>query len=183
VALVSFRDGVGIALELADTHVAATAGILIDVHGMIERQGVVSGPPPGSTLATLRWLLDAAQSGAGRPGPEGRQRARRRTLLVTVDRDQPLLLAEHDLHLYRWAARCLAPLQAPLKDWIHSDGDLVRSAAYADDPRRAWPRDPPQDRLIDQAAMIPLGRDRTKGAKTTLKLDKIWTSLLPLLHT
>ena len=153
VALVSFRDGLGVALELADTHEAATAGILIGCDGMVERQGVALGPPPQSTLATLEWLLAVTRDALNGSEPERRDPGRRSTVLITVDRDRPLLLAEHDLHLFRWAAQCLAPLQAPLQDWIHCDGDLAGSAAFVDDPRRAWPRDPPHDRLLDQATM------------------------------
>ncbi|MCP5030617.1 MAG: hypothetical protein GY939_02365 [Actinomycetia bacterium] len=148
-ALVTFRDGVGFALELADTYRAATAGLLIDHRGIVTRQGVAPGPALESTLPTLEWLLATANSARG-PG-------RRRTLLITSDWDRPLLLADSDVHLFCWAARSLGSLQAPLDDWIHTDGDLVRSAAFANDPRRAWPQDPAHDRLLDQATMISEG--------------------------
>ncbi len=143
--LATFRDGIGFALELADAYPAATSGLLIDEGGVVIRQGIAPGPTLETTLPTLEWLLATATSSRGQGA--------RRTLLITSDWDRPLLLADHDVQLFRWAAQILSSLQAPLEDWIHTDGDLVRSAAIANDSRRAWPHDPPHERLFDQAIM------------------------------
>ncbi len=55
-------------------------------------------------------------------------------------------LVERDLGLFRLARRKLAAEGLDLLDWLHTDGELVRSMAYATDPSRAWTSDDDQIR-------------------------------------
>lgn len=60
------------------------------------------------------------------------------TLFLRSGLDVGETLAEGDLALFRLARRRLATHGIDLLDWVHSDGELVRSMSYAADPARAW---------------------------------------------
>jgi len=140
---VTFRDAVGLALELCEPHETATATYLFHPDGTIDRFALLHSADAMAALSSLSWTLTA-----GRRSP-----APRRSLLITIDRHRPPPPDPEDACLFRWAVPNLDRAGAPLSDWIHTDGDLFRSAAYTWQPHAAWLRDPPHDRLIDLAMM------------------------------
>jgi hypothetical protein len=150
----TFRQATGIALELADQHRAATIGLVVGLDPWPGSRSATPGAAEEAMLPTLCSLLERARAPADQAartdpaddGPAGG------CLLITIERDRPLL-PPVDIGLFRWATATFGSSGWRLHDWIHTDGDLVRSAAYAVDPRRAWPDDPPHERLIDQIVM------------------------------
>lgn len=136
----TFRDAVGVALELADLHRSGVATVVAHHHQLEPGPArLVAGTFPAA-------LLDALGSLFVLPAPP-------LAVLVSLDHDRPPTLGSHQLGLFRWAQAALAAAGTTLADWIVTDGDLVRSAAFAADRRRAWPHDPPHERLLDQVLL------------------------------
>ena len=146
----TFRDAVGVALEFSGYYSAATLAFLVaDDGGRVDRF-FVADYADQSIMLGLNWAVGAATEPEQRHCPPNQ---RRRTLLITIDGERPQLLAGEDIGLFHWAVRALSTAGAPLDDWIYTDGELVRSASFASNPRAAWPSDPPHHRLIDQTMM------------------------------
>ncbi len=77
------------------------------------------------------------------------------TVFLRAGRDVGAELVERDLGLFRLARRHLAADGIDLLDWIHTDGELLRSMSYASDPSRAWTSD---DEAIRRRALELLAR-------------------------
>lgn len=84
-----------------------------------------------------------------------REPAAFQTVFLRAGRDVGTELLEHDLALFRLARRRLAAEGLDLLDWIHTDGELLRSMSYASDPGRAWTSD---DEQIRREALHLLAR-------------------------
>lgn len=135
----SFRDAVGLAMELADEYAFANAGAVIDTtSGVLVDLAVAEGI--GRTIEPItRWLVDSDGCWPELPG----------ILFLTVRPFEVDVVREQDLRLYRSAAWAVAAAGGQVIDWIETDGDLFRSYAYVTCPASAWPSDAPEDRLTD----------------------------------
>lgn len=133
----SFRDALGLGLELSDEFAYAQAALLLSVDGTIMGATVSTSVGVGLT-STLAWCLAEA------PPDQSAE-----VLMLTVrclDLDR---IYEQDLELYRRVERTLAGTNLGLVDWIETDGDCARSFAYLIHPDTAWSTDPASHRRAD----------------------------------
>lgn len=140
VTVPSFRDAVGLALELGDEYAFAFVAVLLDEHRRQLDRRVFDVVGVGLT-SVLAWCLSQA---AGLRQPVN-------VLLLTVRSVEPDVVREHDLAQYRRAERTLTGTTAGLLDWIETDGELIRSFAYLIHPDTAWIADPAEHRRVDRA--------------------------------
>lgn len=179
--ITTFRDALGLAMELADEYAFANVAALLTADGTIEDLTIAEGI--GRTIEpVVSWVTDACgevtghaapggstqptPSPGGRTGPasptvedEPRRVASpardcgpvRSVVLVTVRPYEADVVRERDLELYRAAKWSLAAAGVHLTDWIETDGDLFRSYAYLTCPADAWTDDPPSQRWQDAA--------------------------------
>ncbi len=140
-SIITFRDALGLAMELADDYAFVNAAAIVDHGGNLVDLIVAEGI--GRTIdPVIGWLCEP-------PPPRNRGRPIAQTLVVSVRPFEADVVREQDLRLYRSARWTLAAAGIELIDWIETDGDLFRSYAYVTCPARAWERDPPADRLSD----------------------------------
>lgn len=136
----TFRDALGLALELADRYSLVDAAALLDPAGRTIEMAVASGlEGAGSIEPVVAW---AAGAGGWSGPPQG-------VLIVSVRALDPDIVSEADLRRYRHAGWSLAGAGRRLLDWIETDGDLVRSYASLTCPAEAWADDPTDHRAID----------------------------------
>ncbi len=134
----SFRDALGLAMEMADEYAFVNAGVLLDASGAVTE--IVLAEGIGRTIEPVTgWLIEAADS-----WPDSA-----RVLLVSVRPFEMDVVREQDLRRYRTAGWAIAGAGGHLIDWIETDGDLFRSYAYVTCPAVAWHGDRPEDRLSD----------------------------------
>lgn len=137
-AIASFRDALGVAMELADRHAFVNAALLLGPDGRPVDLAVVEGLG-GSIEPVVAWAT-GARRWITTP---------RAVLLVSVRPVDPDVVCEADIRRYRHADWSLTLAGCRLVDWIETDGDLFRSYAHLIHPARAWAGDPPSDRLAD----------------------------------
>ena len=126
-SVVSFRDALGLVLELSDEFAFAQAVLVTDRANRCIDFMVFT--EVGDGLATgLRWL---SRRIAMYP-------CRSRVLLISVRSIDELCVAERDLADYRFAEHTIGALGAVLRDWIETDGEVVRSYAYLTNPNTTW---------------------------------------------
>ncbi len=132
-------DALGLAFELADRHPIGQFVAIVDAGCRLAHLAVrTPGSPPDVTIEL---------AGTHRAGPLMDQLAAGRGGLLAISaavRFSPLSAA--DLARYGQLRRRLGRHRITLLDWIHTDGDLYQSAAWAFDPGSAWPGDPPGER-------------------------------------
>lgn len=142
-AVLTFRDALGLAMELADEYAFVNAAALIGRNGQLEDLIIAEGI--GRTIEpVVGWLATTAE----RRLPSWRC-GTTDVVLITVRPFDVEVIREDDLWAYRRAGWAIAAAGANLIDWIETDGDLFRSYAYVTCPERAWSGDPPADRLSD----------------------------------
>ena len=143
VAVPTFRDALGLAMQLADEYAFVNAAALVGGDAQVLDLAVAEGI--GRSVGPLvDWLV----ASPAWPSPALRARATG-VLLVTVRPFEAEVVREADLRCYRRCRWSLAMAGNPLLDWIETDGDLVRSYAYTTCPAEAWPGDPPAQRPCD----------------------------------
>ena len=136
--IISFRDAVGVAMELADEFAFANAAAILDERGHLLDMAVVEGI--GRTIEpVVEWAT----------GIDGWHTRINRILLISIRPYEVDIVREADLRLYRRAGWAISAAGARLIDWIETDGDLVRSYAYVTCPAQAWLDDPPGERASD----------------------------------
>lgn len=134
----SFRDALGLAMELADEYAFVNAGVVLTDSGVVT--DIVLAEGIGRTIEPVtRWLIEAA----------GYWPETTKLLLLSVRPFDVDVIREDDLRRYRAASWGVAGAGGDLIDWIETDGDLFRSYAYVTCPANAWNGDRPEDRLSD----------------------------------
>ncbi len=143
-----FRDGLGLAMQLADDYAFIGAGVLLDGAGnivdLVTSEGI--GRPVGPLVGRICTVLDRPKAPPDQPFDSG-QVATPAVVLLSVRPFDADVIREADLALYRRARWAIGVAGAELLDWIETDGDLFRSYAYVTCPALAWPDDPPGERL------------------------------------
>ncbi len=125
-SICSFRDALGLALELSDEFAFAhTAVILSSDRRCIDFR--VFTAVVDNLSDVLEWLATRPQDSADSP----------LVLLISV-RSVDRSIYEHDLSTFRLARTRVSALGAMLLDWIETDGELVRSYAHLVNPSTAW---------------------------------------------
>lgn len=153
--LSGFRDGLGLAMRLADEYACIGAAVLLDRSGnildVITADGI--GRPVGPLIGRVCAALDRPER---QPRPcaedlsdlsDSATAAVSTVVLLTVRPFDADVIREADLRLFRRARWAIGVAGAELRDWIETDGDLFRSYAYITCPALAWPDDPPGERL------------------------------------
>ncbi len=142
-SILTFRDALGMAMELAYEYAFVNAEAILDQHHRLHDLIVAEGI--GRTIEpVVGWLTDAVglRFTDQRLGSVG-------VVLVTVRPFDVDVVREQDLFQYRRAGWAIAQRGAHLIDWLETDGDCCRSYAYVTCPARAWESDPPGHRLSD----------------------------------
>ncbi len=132
--LFDFFDAARIAVELTDRGDHRDAVVLF--RGCEPDRVEVMPPDSADPFLMIDRVLRHAE-----PRPTAFQ-----TLFVSAGPSVGDELAEVDLAKFRMARRRLAHDGIDLLDWMHTDGELVRSMAYAADPARAWTSDDDETR-------------------------------------
>ncbi|MGH1489019.1 MAG: hypothetical protein ACRBK7_06420 [Acidimicrobiales bacterium] len=136
--IATFRDAVGLAMQLADEYAFVSAGVVLDSTGAVN--DIVLAEGIGKTIKpVVNWLAEASDRWPVTP----------QLLLLSVRPFEIDVIREQDLRLYRQACWAIAAAGGGLIDWIETDGDLFRSYAYVTCPAAAWVNDQPEDRLND----------------------------------
>lgn len=141
----TFRDALGLALELSAYHPEGHFALLTDNdHRAVHLLAHLDGRGPHRSVAINladeqpeRWSQAAAQGGS----------------LLVISIDEPGRLGFHHRHqsVYFACRQALARHRLVLRDWIRTDGEELVSAAYAWHPTTAWSDDPSPVRRADQA--------------------------------
>lgn len=142
-SVVTFRDALGLAMELADEYAFVNAAALIEASGEVLDLVIAEGIGK-SIEPVVSWSADAVRD----RHPPSRSPAVN-ALLLSVRPFDDDVIREQDLHHYRNARWRFSVAGSNLVDWIETDGDLFRSYAYVTCPAQAWSQDPPGDRLSD----------------------------------
>ncbi len=126
-SITSFRDALGLALELSDEFAYAHAVVILAPDrrcvelqlftGIVDNLGVMLG-----------WLSSRLVRGYA-PVP---------VLLISVRSVDGWSVYERDLNDFRFARATIGELGGELVDWLETDGELVRSFAHLVDPGSAW---------------------------------------------
>lgn len=144
----TFRDAVGLAMELADRYEFGHAAAILERHGRVLDLTVFTDATFDSILTSLDHAHDIV-FGSSRIG--GGLTAS--MVLLSVDREDELGFSEIERSIYHWAVQTFAYGAVLVSDWIRTDGDRFHSAAYDYHPRSAWPFDPSQHRRADMKMM------------------------------
>lgn len=123
----SFRDALGLALELGDEFAFAHAALVLSADRRCVDFEVFTSIVDNLSKV-LSWLSD---------------RFERRTdsslvLLISIRSVDGWSIYEHDLSDFRFARATISGFGGHLLDWIETDGELVRSYAYVVNPNTAW---------------------------------------------
>lgn len=123
----SFRDALGLALELSDEFAFAHAAVVLNPDRRCVDFGVFTSIVDNLS-EVLSWLssqfelrVDSAQ-----------------VLLISVRSVDGWSIYERDLSNFRLARTTIAECGGLLIDWIETDGELVRSYAHVVNPNTAW---------------------------------------------
>ncbi len=144
--ITSFRDAVGVAMELADEYAIANSVLLTEpTTGRVVRSSL-STAIETSLSPQLRWSWRSCISEC-RDRPE---RSGLDVVLLAVRETSLLPVRETDLTSYRFARATLSYCNARLLDWIHTDGDHIRSFAYLTSRHTAWAGDNTSHRCEDE---------------------------------
>ena len=161
----TFRDAIGLSLELSCYHRQARFALLSDhdhqaVHLLahLDDQG-----PPRSMAVDL--AADEPQRW-GRTADEGGS-----LLVISIDEADQLGFDPVERAAYFSCRAELARHRLTLRDWMRTDGDRFVSAAYAWHPATAWPDDLPSIRRADRAMVA--AEARPKVPKGHSYLDKL----------
>ncbi len=168
-SVITFRDALGLAFELADIRGPGHYGLLSDrwhrtLGLLIRPPGPRDGPParwhPVRTGPGCAWTPLAAEGGG--------------LLVLSVGLDPPLPPGPAEQRAYRADRASLAGLGITLRDWIRTDGDLFVSLAHLLHPVSAWPDDPAHHRRIDRrwATGEPGVTRRTHSQPSTTHSDE-----------
>ncbi len=123
----SFRDALGLALELNDEFAFAHAAVVLSPDRRCVDFGVFTAV--GHNLsATLGWLSCRFE----------RSSDRALVLLISVRSIDGRSIYERDLSDFRFARATISEFGGSLLDWIETDGELVRSYAQLVNPNTAW---------------------------------------------
>ncbi len=134
----SFRDALGLALELSDEFAFAHAVLVTDHNGCCVDFGVLTRFGEG-LIPVLGWLSDRVE----------RQNNPRNVILFTARTLDWHVVAERDLAEYRFAATIVNRLGLHLVDWIETDGEIVRSYAYLANPNTGWANQAAAEGVVD----------------------------------
>lgn len=146
-SIATFRDALGLAMGLADDYAFVNAAILLDrrrlVRGVTMAEGIGQSIAP--LVARIRARHGAHRFGgaAGAVTPDSVTAA----VFISVRPFEVDIVRESDLERFRRARWAMVDVGVDLIDWIETDGDLFRSYAYVTCPGRAWPDDPPEERI------------------------------------
>lgn len=143
--IVTFRDALGLAFELAATRGPGCYGLLSDAwHRPV---GLLVHPPGPVGAGPARWLPPGPPPGDGWHPPATRGGG---LLVLSVGLDPPAPPGPGLRQAYLAHRGALARQGITLRDWIRTDGDLFASMAHTLHPASAWPDDPPEHRPIDR---------------------------------
>lgn len=146
-SIVTFRDAVGLAMQLADEFAFVNAAALLDSGGTVLDLAIAEGI--GRTIdPVVRWAAATVPA----PQTAGTDHGCR-VVLVSVQPYDVDLIRESDLRLYRRAGWSMAAVGHRLVDWIETDGEDFRSYAYVTCPATAWGEDPPGHRNQDATSL------------------------------
>jgi len=123
----SFRDALGLALELSDEFAFAHAALVLSPDRRCVDFEIFTAIVD-NLAELLGWLsscfeqkVDAAL-----------------VLLISVRSVDGWSIYERDLSNFRFARTTVSGYGGSLLDWIETDGELVRSYAYLVNPNTAW---------------------------------------------
>ncbi len=126
-SIMSFRDALGLALELSDEFAFAHAAVVLSpTRACVDFRvftAIVDNPSE-----VLGWLSHRFH----------RYVSPALVLLISVRSVDGWSVYERDLTDFRFARNTIAELGGLLLDWIETDGDLVRSFAHLVNPNTAW---------------------------------------------
>ena len=123
----SFRDALGLALELSDEFAFAHAAVVLSCERRCLDLGVFTAIDD-NLPELLGWLSERFQ----------RQPQAETVLLISVRSVDAWLVYERDLGNYRFARATITEFGGRLLDWIETDGELVRSYAHLANPNTEW---------------------------------------------
>lgn len=126
-SICSFRDALGLALELSDEFAFAHAVVVLS---------------PDRRCVDFRVFTAIVDNVSEVLGWVSYRLERRTTpalvMLISVRSVDGWSIYERDLSNFRLARKKISDLGATLIDWIETDGELVRSYAYIVNPNTAW---------------------------------------------
>ncbi|MGF1597496.1 MAG: hypothetical protein ACFCVK_11305 [Acidimicrobiales bacterium] len=156
----TFRDAIGLSLQLLDEGITGHGAAVVEVDGTIADLVLFADP----VLHSPATALDRAYRATVEvPPPVWRPR---RVVVLSLEPDRPPLFTGADRRLYRWAVAAFGAGAVLVADWLKTDGDGLGSAAFLWHPRTAWPNDPAPVRLADLAMMRSEAADTARGADT-----------------
>lgn len=123
----SFRDALGLALELSDEFAFAHAAVVLSPNRRCVAFKVFTAIVDNLS-EVLSWLTHRFD------GPL----APSVVLLISIRSVDGWSIYERDLSDFRFARATIAGYGGSLLDWIETDGELVRSYAYLVNPNTAW---------------------------------------------
>ena len=132
----TFRDAVATAADLSSRFRAAHAVLILGDDGVAEHLDLLvgrTGDPFGMARA---WASSRAV----------RRAAPCRCIAFSVGLADLRTAPARDLERFVEVQSLMAARGIDLLDWIQADGGAFRSLAFATDPARAWPADPPGQR-------------------------------------
>ena len=123
----SFRDALGLALELSDEFAFAHAALVLSPdRRCVDFEVFTSIVENLSEI--LGWLSCRFESHADSAF----------VLLISIRSVDGWSIYERDLSDFRFARATISGFGGHLVDWIETDGELVRSYAYLVNPNTAW---------------------------------------------
>lgn len=123
----SFRDALGLALELSDEFAFAHAVLVLSPDRQCVDFEIFTAV--GDNLSeVLSWLSSRLERGLDTA----------LVLLISIRSVDGWSIYEQDLDDFRFVRATIAGYGALLLDWIETDGELVRSYAYLVNPNTAW---------------------------------------------
>lgn len=123
----SFRDALGLALELSDEFAFAHAALVLTPDRRCVDFEVFTAI--GDNLSeVLSWLSGRVE----------RYVDSALVLLISIRSVDGCSIYEQDLSNFRLARTTISGYGGSLLDWIETDGELVRSYAYLVNPNTAW---------------------------------------------
>lgn len=137
-AVTSFRDALGIALELSEEFAYTQAVVVIDDAGRCIDFNLFGRIGQG-LMTMLSWI--SSRSSAYPPGSG--------VVLISVRSVDGPIIWEQDIADYRFARQALQRVGVSVVDWIETDGELVRSYAYIVNPNTSWSIDAASEGAAD----------------------------------
>jgi len=140
--IATFRDALVVGLELSEELPFAHAAVVLDASHLVLDLTAFTDPAAHSIAEAVAWS-----------GELLRDARAEKLLLFSVDAVVGTRFEASDLLFFERLTGTGAAAGIEVLDWIRTDRTRFRSLAFATDPHRAWPGDPPAERLANLTMM------------------------------